>query len=309
MISLGARLVNAAVRLMTLRARRRHMSLSRSVKFKEKPYSPPRGYAYSVRKFNGTDVEVLTPPRASEDCIIVQFHGGGHTQPMNSLYRKVAERYAALSGCAVYSIDYHTGENLVFPSVHEECLGAYRGIAENARGKKIIAAGDSMGVNHMLYACLRLRDEGQPLPVALVSASCYIDLAASGKSYDENCHSDPLYGLPIWQKKEKYGAFLRRKTPYAGSTDERNCLLSPAYADLKGLPPMLILCGAAETSASDSDMLYDGAVRGKVRARLIKYGGMFHDFFYFVPFIRESRAAWRETERFLAEILSPQCGA
>lgn len=145
MISLGARLVNAAVRLMTLRARRRHMSLSRSVKFKEKPYSPPRGYAYSVRKFNGTD--------------------------------------------------------------------------------------------------------------------------------------------------------------------ERNCLLSPAYADLKGLPPMLILCGAAETSASDSDMLYDGAVRGKVRARLIKYGGMFHDFFYLVPFIRESRAAWRETERFLAEILSPQCGA
>lgn len=55
----------------------------------------------------------------------MHFHGGDSTQKMNSMYRKVAEKICKLSNAQVYTIDYHTGEELVYPSVHNECYNAY----------------------------------------------------------------------------------------------------------------------------------------------------------------------------------------
>lgn len=182
MISPAAALLRALIRLRTLRTRAAHKSLSRTVKYKSKPYKPPSGCNYHILNICNSRVEVLSANGVREGCAIVQFHGGGHTQPMNSMYRAVAERLCKMTGCTVYSIDYKTGDDLTFPSIHDECLAVYHALAAGCIAHcRIVAIGDSFGANLMLSTCLRLRKTAPALmPHALVCISPYIDMAASG---------------------------------------------------------------------------------------------------------------------------------
>ncbi len=305
MISLGARLVKLVLRAYTYPYRKAHRSLSRSIQFKSRKYRPPKGFTYRLERVRGVGVEILAPPHAADGCSIVQFHGGGHTQPMNNMYRKAAQRYAEISGYTVYSIDYRPGKDLVYPALHDACYEAYKGlIGEGLLAGRIVAAGDSMGANILLSICLRLRDEGLAMPKALISVSCGADLAATGDSYRKNCYRDPLYALPKNQSYEKYERCIRRRTPYCGATDPKDPYLSPAYAELTGFPPILIQCGDCEICESDSDMLYFNALKAGVTAKLTKYEGMFHDFQYITPFLKESRLAWKEIAAFIAQNVS-----
>ncbi len=303
MISLGAKITALLLRIYTYPYRKKHKSLSRTVKFKQKQYHPPKNYRYEIINANGTAIEVLKPSNLNSAVCIVQFHGGGHTQAMNGMYRKVAERLCKLTEYPVYSIDYKIGNGLVFPSVHDECYSSYIGLIESQlKGKIIIAIGDSFGANLMLSTCLRLRNDGILLPKALIAISPYIDLAAIGDSYKRNCYRDPLYSLPKNQKFEDYGQFIRRKTPYCGITSPFDSKLSPIYAEYHNFPDMLIQCGEFETSASDSETLYLKAKSAGVKVKLSEYGGMWHDFSYLTPFLKESKTAWKEIQQFIFRI-------
>ena len=307
MMSLGAKITGAIIRLYTYKYRKNHLSLSRSIKFKNKKYAPPKGFDYAVKEFCGTKVEILSPHVPDALCAVVHFHGGGSTQTMNGMYRRVAEKLSKLSNATVYSIDYRTGEELVYPSVHDECYAAYANlIATDLKGKKIIAVGDSFGANVLLSICLRLRDRRLPLPDAIVSVSCCIDLAATGSSYQKNCYRDPLYSLPKNQSFEEHEKDIRRIIRYIGDTSPYDKYLYPAYAEYTDFPPMLIQCGEAETSESDNDMLYEKARNNGVNVKMTKYYGMWHDFQYLTPFLKESKQAWREIGAFLNSILQ-QC--
>jgi len=305
MISLGARITRSIIRLYTYPYRKRHASLSRSIKLRNKPYKPPRNCRYEEIDLNGTKIEILSEKESTQETYLVQFHGGGHTQAMNGIYRKVAERLCTLTHCPVCSIDYHAGENLVYPSLHDECYSAFVGLLNGRlKGKRTVAIGDSFGANIMLSACLRLRDHGMPLPSALICVSGFLDMAATGSSYLKNCYSDPLYSLPRNQSFAKNEQCIRRKTPYCGKTSPYDCLLSPAYAEYHDFPPMLIQSGDCETSESDNDMLYERALKSGVRVKLTKYRGMWHDFQYLTPFLKESKQAWNEIKNFVAEAVS-----
>ncbi len=300
MISLVASITRTILRAYTYPYRKKHKSLSRSVKIKKKPYRPPKNCRYEIANINGTSVEILTHTSSKNDTCIVQFHGGGHTQSMNGMYRKAAERLCKITKCAVYSIDYKIGNELVYPSVHDECYSAYVELYKGKlKGKHIIAIGDSFGVNLMLSACLKLRDKNMPLPNGLICISGYIDLAATGNSYKKNCYLDPLYSLPKNQPYEENEQFIRRKTPYCGNTSPYDKFLSPAYAEYYNFPDMLIQCGELETSASDSEMLYLKAKSAGVNATFTEYGGMWHDFQYLTPFLKESKTAWKEISQFI----------
>ena len=304
MMSFGAKITSAIIKLYTYKYRKNHLSLSRSVKFKNKKYTPPKGYYFEIKEFCGTKTEILSPNTPNDHYAIVHFHGGGSTQKMNSMYRKVAEKLSKLSNLQVYSFDYKTGEELVYPSVHNECYTAYLNlISSELKDKKIIAIGDSFGANVLLSICLRLRDKNLPLPNAIVSISCCIDLAAIGSSYKKNCYRDPLYSLPKNQSFEKYENDIRRKIKYIGTASPYDMFLSPAYAEYHGFPPMLIQCGEAETSESDNDALYEKALKKGVKVKLTKYYGMWHDFQYLTPFLNESKQAWREIGEFINSII------
>ena len=304
MISLGAKITRAVLKIYTYPYRKKHKSLSRSIKFSKKPYLPPKNYRYEVKNIDGTKIEILSPIEENNSLYaIVQFHGGGHTQAMNKMYRRVAERLCKSTGYPVYSIDYKTDSNLTYPSLHKECYAAYAKLLDCLlKEKRIIAIGDSFGANLMLSTCLKLRDKKIQLPCALISISCYVDLAATGSSYKKNCYIDPLYSLTKRQNFERHENFIRRKTPYCGLTSPYDAYLSPAYAEYQNFPNMLLQCGDCETSESDSDMLYEKAIAANVKVKLTKYNGMWHDFQYLTPFLKESKRAWKEISKFIKQI-------
>lgn len=130
MISLRAALVRAALRAYTYPYRKRFASLSRSIAPKNEPYVPPKGFLFAVEEYGGVRVEKLVPPECGNGAVL-QFHGGGHTVPMNMMYRKAAERLAVNCGCTVYSIDYHTGARLTYPALHDECERAYAALCKS----------------------------------------------------------------------------------------------------------------------------------------------------------------------------------
>lgn len=297
MISLRARLVRALLRLYTYPARREHRSLSRSVRFRSEKYRPPRGYAFSVGEADGVRTEILQPPEHAAD--LLHFHGGGHTVGMNNFYRRAAQGYAA-AGFRVCSVDYRAGTERLYPAVHDECFRACRALLHATPPERPLAAvGDSFGANLLLSCCLRARDEGLRLPDAIVCISPFADLAASGDSYRRNCHRDPLYALPKNQSFAEYEKDIRRGTPYCGTTDPRTPDLSPAYADLRGLPAMLLVIGEYETSASDAEMLARNARKAGVPTLLLSFAGMWHDFLYLCPSLPESRATRCAVDAFL----------
>lgn len=177
MISLRAAILRELIRLYTYPYRKRHMSLSRSVKLKGVGFTPPRGLAVRTEVFGGVRTEVTyNPSSENEGGNIIHFHGGGHTAAMNNMYRKVACIYAKMCNCTVYSIDYTAGEGLVYPAVHEQCFAAYCAIAKALDGKSFMTAGDSFGANLMLYSLLKAQGGGLPLPRGAVCVSPYADM-------------------------------------------------------------------------------------------------------------------------------------
>ena len=112
MTSFPGRLVKAAIRLYTFKFRRKQASVSRNIKIKNRKYNCPERFIYKVGTFRGVKVESLCPKGYNGDKIILQFHGGGAVMDMSSLfYRKVAEKYADLTGLAVYSIPDQNNTN------------------------------------------------------------------------------------------------------------------------------------------------------------------------------------------------------
>lgn len=298
--------VKAAIRLYTFKYRRKQASLSYNLKIKPRDYKCPKELDHTVKEYGGVKVEILAPKNYRGNKITLQFHGGGAVNDMrDGFYRKTAERYVKVTGLAVYSIDYEAGRDKVHPSLLYDCFNAYKGLLESGiKPENIAAVGDSMGANLMLATCLKARDEGLPLPCALVSICGFLDNTASGQSYFVNAHKDPMYALPFYMSKETYSVRLRRIPPYAGNTDLKDPYLSPAFGNFKDFPPVLIVCGAIEVDESDSAMLYSAAKRDGVKVKYNKYAGMFHDFLYIAPFIKESKAAWKDTAEFIKNRLS-----
>ena len=309
MISLRAAIARTAIGIYTYPYRKKFASLSRSVTLKNSPYVPPEGFTFAKEVHGGVQVEKLTP-QGAVNGIILQFHGGGHTTPMNDMYRKAAERLAENCNCIVYSIDHRTDADLTYPSVHDECYSAYVELCKNVASNDVfVALGDSFGANLLLSTCLRAREDGVPLPSAIVCISSFIDMAASGDSYRANCYKDPLYALPKRYDFETHEKDIRRISPYCGNTPLTDPYLSPAYADLHGFPKTLILCGGSETSLSDSLMLYDGLAKRGCFAKLHVFQGMWHDFMYMLPRLKESKLAWQEIFDFITADLHPKAEA
>lgn len=302
MSSFLSKIVKNLVKIGTFRYRKHHLSLSRNIKLKNTPYHPKKNFDYKIIDIQGTKVEVLEHTKnCNNDFAIVQFHGGGHTQSMNNLYRKIAEKLSKTSACPVYSIDYKSSSEFVYPKVHNEVFDCYCTLINTIlRGKKVIVIGDSFGANLMLSTLLKMRDKNMSFPIGIICISCYIDLAATGDSYKENCYKDPSYSLPRNQKFEENEKYVRRITPYCGGTSPFDCLLSPAYAEYHGFPQMLIQCGEIETAASDNDMLYAKCLAANVKVQFTKYEGMWHDFQYFTPFLKECKLAWKEIDTFIS---------
>ena len=240
----------------------------------------------------GVDGEWISPANAPLDKAILYFHGGGFRLGSVASHRDLIAQIAFASGCRVLAINYRLAPEHRFPAALDDALLAYGWMLD--RGLKpdnIVFAGDSAGGNLVLAAMLALRERGLPLPVSAVLMSPWTDLAATGASYVSRAEADPIH--------QRSMILLLAKNYLGGQGDPYDPLVSPLYADLAGLPPLLIQVGDRETVLDDSVMFADLARAAGVDVSLEVWDGMIHVFQMFGAELPEAHQAIASIAGFL----------
>jgi acetyl esterase/lipase len=244
----------------------------------------------------GVDGEWISTSGTPQDKAILYFHGGGFRLGSVASHRDLIARIADASFCHVLAINYRLAPEHRFPAALDDALAAYDWMLEQGlKPENIAFAGDSAGSNLVLAAMLRLRERGLPLPVAGVLMSPWTDLAAAGASYVSRADADPIHARPM---------ILALAKNYLGPDgDPRDPLASPLYADLAGLPPLLIQVGDRETVLDDSTMFTEKARAAGVDVELQVWDGMIHVFQMFGAELAEARQAVDAIAGFLRQHL------
>jgi acetyl esterase/lipase len=208
-------------------------------------------------------------------------------------HRGLVSRLALAGEARVLAIDYRLAPEHPFPSALEDTLAACRWlIAEGIPPERLIIGGDSAGGGLTLATALSLRDAGDPLPAALVCISPWTDLTFSGESVRTRANIDPVL------KPHFDGAYTRS---YTGEHNPTHPLISPLFADLRGLPPTLIHVGNNEILLSDSTRLEEKMKATGVDVTLEIWEGMWHVFQVFAPYLPEADQSIRKIGAFIKE--------
>jgi monoterpene epsilon-lactone hydrolase len=240
----------------------------------------------------GVDGEWIAPAHAPQDKAILYFHGGGFRIGSVASHRELIAQIADASGCRVIGINYRLAPEHRFPAALDDALAAYDWMfRQGLKPVNIAFAGDSAGGNLVLATMLALRDRRLPLPVAGVLMSPWTDLAATGASYVSRADADPIHQRPM---------ILALAKNYLGEQGNPcDPLASPLYADLRGLPPLLIQVGNRETVLDDSTMFADKARAAGVDVDLEVWEDMIHVFQMFGAELAEAHQAILSIAKFL----------
>lgn len=206
---------------------------------------------------------------ADSKTVLLYIHGGGFTAGTAIAYRGLASRLSAAAGCPVLAIDYRLAPEEPFPAALDDCVAAYRWLVRkpDMAGRHVALVGDSAGGNLVVAMMIVLRDSADPLPAAAVCISPVFDMALTGESVTARAHRDPCI-LPE--------SLRRCSSAYLGKADPRTPLASPLYADLAGLPPLLLQVGSEEMLRDDSVRLAAKAAAAGVKVTLEEWPGMIH---------------------------------
>jgi len=231
----------------------------------------------------GVPAEWIVPPHAANDRVILYLHGGGYVMGSINTHRAMIARIARASEAKALALNYRMAPEDPFPTAVDDATAAYRWLlAQGYKPGKIVISGDSAGGGLTLATLLALRDAGTPLPAAAVPISPWADLEGTGASVETRAAADPMV--------DKAG-LLRMAQMYAGDSDPKNPLISPIYADYKGLPPMLIQVGDAEILLDDSTRVAERARAAGIKVELEAWPEMFHVWHVFAKILPEGQQA------------------
>jgi epsilon-lactone hydrolase len=196
----------------------------------------------------------------------------------------------------VLAINYRLAPEHRFPAALDDAAAVYGWMLDRGlKSGNIAFAGDSAGGNLVLATMLTLRECRLPLPVSAVLMSPWTDLAATGASYVSRAEADPIHQRPM--------ILALAKNYLGGQGDPYDPLVSPLYADLAGLPPLLIQVGDRETVLDDSVIFADKARAAGVDVSLELWDGMIHVFQMFGAELPEAHRAIASIAGFLSRHL------
>jgi acetyl esterase/lipase len=240
-----------------------------------------RGVSRQEVVAGGVPAEWLTPVADAGRGVLLYVHGGAWTLGYYEPHRWLVSHMARATGRRALAIDYRLAPEHPFPAALEDCLAAYRWLLTTGiAAEHIVMGGDSAGGNLTLATMLALRDNGEPLPAAGVCLSPATDLAGTGEAPP----SQEDVGLPLDWANEQVRLYL-------GDADPRLPLVSPHYADLHGLPPLLIQVGGDEWLRHDAQRFVPRALAAGVEVTLQVWPGMWHVWQILVPFLPEASQA------------------
>ena len=259
-------------------------------------YVTPKGWQREVLTLNNVPVERFVPEQAKTDRVVLFLHGGGYIGGLHNRYRDWGVNLAELAGKAeLLAVDYRLAPQYQHPAALEDALAAYEGIlAKGYDPQKMIIMGDSAGGNLAAALLVALRDKGRPLPKLGVLFSPWTSFGAELPSRVRNYNKDMVLGE---MNKRMTPAVL--DSAYAKGTALTDPYLSPAFADLSGLPKLLLIAGGDELLLDDTVLFAQHAQNDGVEVTTSIYRGMSHDWTLLLPELPETKAAFKEVREFI----------
>jgi len=243
----------------------------------------------------GVPCQWITAPDVPQDRLIIYLHGGAYAACSPTTHQDLISRLSRASGAAALGVDYRLAPEDPFPAAVDDSIATYNwALGHGFEPSNIVLAGDSAGGGLVLSVLLAARDAGTPLPAAGVCFSPWVDLECSGESMAANDHLDDFI---------KYGGLSARAESYLGGADPENPLASALFADLRGLPPLLVHVGSAETLLDDSTRLAALAKKAGVDLTLKIWDDMVHVWQAFASILPEGQQSIEETGAFIREKL------
>ncbi len=246
----------------------------------------------------GVPVRAITPPSIPADRqgrVLINLHGGGFNSDSGSLTETIPIAY--LTKTKVIAVLYRLAPEHPFPAAVDDTVAVYRELLKQYQPRNIALYGTSAGAVLTGEVAVRLRQLNLPLPGALGIFSGFGDLSTPGDSraiFGLSGFSGPL---PASSKTQSSDA------SYIGSTNPKDPVLSPLFADLKGFPPTLFLTSTRDLLLSGTTILHRAFVHAGVDARLVVFEALPHAFWNDVH-LPESK----EADQLMADFFNQQLG-
>jgi monoterpene epsilon-lactone hydrolase len=224
---------------------------------------------------------------------IFHIHGGGFALGSAEGSVGLASDLARRTGMRAVSVDYRLAPEHPYPAALQDVTTAYRALVEQADdAEPIVVSGESAGGNLAIELLIADKAEGLAMPAAALLLSPMTDLTVTANSYATKAHADPAITAH---------AIRTRVADYLADTDPADPLVSPIFADLSGLPPLLIQAGSHEVLLDDATHLAAKAAADDVAVTLDITPGVPHVFQAFAAILDEGDAALNRAARFIRE--------
>ena len=255
-----------------------------------------RHVAIEKTEIAGLHAEWYRPESATPGKVLLYMHGGAYALGSCESHRKLVTHIARAANIEAVLFEYRLAPEHPFPAGLDDTLAAYRALLEKGySADDIFIGGDSAGGGLTMGLLLHLRHAGMDLPRAAVMLSPFLDMTASGESVKTRAQQEP------WFHAEDIVVVIRH---YCPDQDLNNPLLSPVFANVAGMPPMLIQVGDHEILLSDSTRIADKLAAAGCEVQLEVFPEMWHVFQLFVGKMPESRAAIQKIGAYIRSHIS-----
>jgi epsilon-lactone hydrolase len=243
----------------------------------------PADVTVTTAALNGVPTAEITVDGVEPRHVVLYFHGGVYVLGEAAQAAGLAAQIARRTNATVISVGYRLAPENPYPAAVDDALAAYRALLDNGTDPSDIAfAGESAGGGLAIATLVNARDHGLPLPAAAYVMSPYADLTLAGATMDTKRDLDPLLSPEA----------LRARVPdYTAGHDPALALISPVFADLAGLPPLIIQAGTHEVLLDDAIRLARQAATADVAVTLDITPGVPHVFQAYAPILDEGAAA------------------
>jgi monoterpene epsilon-lactone hydrolase len=253
------------------------------------------GFTATPGTLGGVGVLRLDRSR-DDDGVILYFHGGGYVIGTPRTHAQLTSKLAALAGTGAISVDYRLAPENPYPAGLDDALAAYRALLDSGVApSKVALAGDSAGGGLALAALVAARDAGLPLPAAAVLFSPWTDLTLSGASHTSKADAELILTV---------GRLREWAADYTGGAAPEHHLISPLFAALTGLPPLLVQAGSDEILLDDSTRLASRAAAADAEVTLEVTPHVPHVFQRFAGSLDEADIALASAGAFIRAHLS-----
>jgi len=202
----------------------------------------------------------------------LDIHGGALLMGGGEACRMMASAVAAGNGMLTWAPDYRMPPGHPYPTPLDDCMAVYRAMLEQRPPSHIFVGGGSAGGNLAAALVVRAKDEGLPLPAALVLITPEVDLTESGDSFQTNLGIDNVLG-----------SLMQINLLYANGHDLAHPYLSPLFADVTGFPPTFLQAGTRDLFLSNTVRMHRKLRAAGVEAELHVFEAMPHGGFGGAP--------------------------